>query len=261
MVATVPSKFLEPRRGYRQVDQRAWTCLQRCREKLGLNELPLPIPVDQWIEHPLGFGFGVTDLSHLGPDVLGAAYVEDREIVIDPKVLTHEGRFRFTCAHELGHMILHRNVRSVFQESADLTAFESVDRYERQADRFAAAFLMPIPLLERELLQVADENGLNRADAVITLMKPTLESEWLWRKRLLPRMTKRFDVSLSAVVYRFSDIQPRMADSMPLMPMALAEALLRPAGDPNKFDSVWVENGVPVRRDLFSEGSGAAAKS
>jgi hypothetical protein len=244
--------MLEPRRGRRQIDQRAWSVLERCRIKLGLRELPLPIPVDEWIERPLGIRFGFADLARLGPDVLGAAYVKEREIAIDERVLTHQGRFRFTCAHELGHLTLHRKVRSVFQETDVVGTCFSADRYERDADRYAAAFLMPVPLLEHALLHVFDAHGLNRAEALITLMKPTLESEWLWRKRVLPHVTRRFDVSLSAAAIRFSDVQPRIQDSLPLMPAAFSDRLLRPAMDKDKFDSVWVEGGIPVHRDLFT---------
>jgi len=160
VVVSVPTKYFEPRRGRRQIDQRAWNCLERCRKKLGLETIPLPVPVEDWIEGPLGIQFGFSDLSHLGDDVLGAAFVTEREIQIDERVLEHEGRFRFTCAHELGHLMLHKNVRSVFQESLGLGLFDSNDRYERQADRFAAAFLMPVPLLEQELMALCDEAGL-----------------------------------------------------------------------------------------------------
>jgi len=255
VVAPVPSKYFEPRRGRRQIDQRAWNCLERCRKKLGLETIPLPVPVEDWIEGPLGIQFGFSDLSHLGDDVLGAAFVTEREIQIDERVLDHEGRFRFTCAHELGHLMLHKNVRSVFQESRGLELFDSNDRYERQADRFAAAFLMPVPLLEQELIAICDDAELNRADAIITLMKPTLESEWLWRKHVLPKITKRFGVSVTSAVYRFSDVEPKVPGTRPVLPPEFATKLLERTEDRNKFDSVFVEDGVPICRDLFSDST------
>ena len=57
MSAVQPAKLLEPRRGGRQTDQRAWSTLERCRTRLSLEELPLPIPVEEWIEGPLGIQF------------------------------------------------------------------------------------------------------------------------------------------------------------------------------------------------------------
>ena len=129
MPAELPSKVFEPCRGRRQIDRRAWNTLERCRKKLGLDRLPLPIPVEDWIEGPLGIQFGFSNLAHLGEDVLGAAYVTEREIVIDERVLEHQGRFRFTCAHELGHLTLHKNVRSTWEETAAVGMYTSPDRY------------------------------------------------------------------------------------------------------------------------------------
>lgn len=244
-------RILEPRRGRRIIDRRAWACLERCRRKLGLDEIPLPVPIEDWIEGPLNIRFGFTDLSHLGEDVLGAAYVTDREILIDGRVLSHEGRYRFTCAHELGHLVLHRRVRSIFQETSATGLFTSPDEYERQADRFAAAFLMPIPLVERELIRILDGHRLRRGRAFIYLMQPTVESEWLWRKVILPAFTKRFGVSYAAAVHRFSDIQPIIPNTQPLLPSSLVNVLTQPNQASDQLDSVWVEQGLPRVRDLF----------
>ena len=217
MGLSLPSKVFEPARGRRQIEGRAWTLLERCYRKLGLDDIPLPIPVDQWIETPLGIGFGFTDLSPLGPDVLGAAFVADREILIDERVLSHEGRLRFTCAHELGHVILHRKVQRVFHDKGGLDLGISPNRYERQADRFAAAFLMPIPLLEREIVHVLDDKDIDRAKTTLTLMEATKESEELWRRAILPHITRTFDVSLSAAVYRFTELRPKISELGPLL--------------------------------------------
>ncbi|MEK8212505.1 ImmA/IrrE family metallo-endopeptidase [Paenibacillus sp. FSL L8-0463] len=51
---------------------------------------------------------------------------------------------RFTCAHELGHVILHPNVNTPFLRRHTLY---SVDRIEREANQFAVELLMPDELL------------------------------------------------------------------------------------------------------------------
>lgn len=276
MASTATTRILEPCRGRRQIDRRAWSCLERCRRKLRLDAVPLPVPVEEWIEGPLQIRFGVSDLSHLGDGVLGAAFVEGREILIDERVLEHEGRCRFTCAHELGHLVLHSKVQSVFHETLQTIGpgsppshgsqptLRSPSLYERQADRFAAAFLMPLPLLERELLRIFREHRMDRLECTIELMKPTPESEWLWRKRFLPAITRRFDVSLSAAIIRCSNIQPRITDACPLLPRKHADRLLRPAAvarhaadaRPAEPDDAVADiqliDGVPKRLDLFS---------
>jgi Zn-dependent peptidase ImmA (M78 family) len=205
-------------------------CLESCRLALGLAEIPLPVPVDKWIEHPLGITFGITDLSSLDQDgqtVLGAAFVKEREIFISERVLAHEGRYRFTCAHELGHLVLHPRVRATFHETAEATHRTSMVRYERQADRFAAAFLMPLPLLLRELFRIASDHGLDAKTSMVELMLGRPEAEPLWKRVFLPEITRRFGVSLSAAVNRFLDI--RIQDGRPFLPRELVPRLLSPA--------------------------------
>ncbi len=59
----------------------------------------------------------------------------------------NEGFLRFTVAHELGHYFLDGHYEYIFsrgktQHQSD-TGFTSDDRYEREADTFAAGLLMP----------------------------------------------------------------------------------------------------------------------
>ena len=56
-------------------------------------------------------------------------------------------RTRFSLAHELGHLILHKSLSADFMENKDL--FKLV---ERQADNFASAFLMPSESFVREFV-------------------------------------------------------------------------------------------------------------
>jgi Zn-dependent peptidase ImmA (M78 family) len=251
MSAVQPAKLLEPCRGGRQTTQRAWTTLERCRRRLSLEELPLPIPVEEWIEGPLGIQFGFSDLSHLGDGVLGAAFFDGPEIMIDEQVLEHEGRCRFTCAHELGHVVMHKRVRDSFHDTkADVTF--STNKYERQADCFAAAFLMPLPPLERVIVRSFDDRRLKRATCMYELMQSTAESEWLWRYRVLPAITRAFNVSLSAAAFRCAEIQPRITNPQPLMPRRLIRRMLVPAKPDDNVTAVQVIDGRPQYRDLFT---------
>ncbi len=250
MSKAVPLKLLEPRQGGRLIERQAWSCLQRCRKKLGLEELPLPVPVEHWIEHPLGIRLAFEDLSHLGPSVLGGVFIEEREILIDQQVTAHDGRCRFTCAHELGHLLLHHRVSKVFHETQVDVTF-SADRYERQADRFAAAFLMPLPCLEREIVAVLRARGLKAARCVYELMQATAESEWLWRYRVLPTITERFAVSRSAAIYRCADVQPWVTGAKPLLPRRLLPRLVRRPRKADPVADVQVVDGVPRREYLF----------
>lgn len=79
------------------------------------------------------------------------------------------GRRRFAVAHELGHWILHRGADSGALCSADDIGRFGADDREVQANEFAAAFLMPGPLMAtrcrdaspslNDIISVADEFG------------------------------------------------------------------------------------------------------
>lgn len=113
----------------------------------------LPAPLDRLLELHLGLTLEIEDLQEqFGlPDVLGALWVERREVCIDRRLDPDEhpgseGRYRFTMAHEVGHWVLHRPMLLatpgkgvICRQSA---ARESI---EWQADYFAASLLMPRP--------------------------------------------------------------------------------------------------------------------
>jgi len=57
---------------------------------------------------------------------------------------------RFTAAHELGHAVLHKTEGAVFRDRAALGERIQHSRIEVEANRFAAAHLMPKHLLRRQ---------------------------------------------------------------------------------------------------------------
>lgn len=206
MPAVRLGKLFDLPRTVRGIEQRAWECLQLCRERLQLDRIAPPVPIEQCIETGLGIGFGIGDLSSLGDDVLGAAYIRDREIVIDQRTLRNEGRYRFTCAHELGHMILHAKGEVIFRDG-ETNVFSRTPLVERQADQFAASFLMPVALFEEELIRISDERKLDYAETLPELAVDSEESERLWTECFLPEITHRFAVSLSAALIRCGELR------------------------------------------------------
>jgi Zn-dependent peptidase ImmA (M78 family) len=235
--------IFEPKPGLLRTDRAAWNCVLGCREALRIGTIPTPIPVDRWIEHPLGIRFGIMDLSHLGEEVLGAAFVRDREILISDRI-THEGCFRFTCAHELAHLLLHRRHADVFHETLELPSLQAT-RLERQADRFAAAFLMPISLMERELVAVCQEEELDSDYCLTELMMPTIRSEWLWRAIFIPQIMRRFGVSKTAAIIRCRDLRLIDQPTREFMPIRFENVLREPATAP---ELAWmrIRDGRPV---------------
>lgn len=99
------------------------------------------------------------------------------------------GRIRFTMAHELGHYILHRQTRDIFQCSEDdMLRWESEEkRIEAEADVFASYLLMPID----------DFRG--------RIGREVVDME------LLDDCAKRYGVSLTAAVLKWLEFTPQRA--------------------------------------------------
>jgi len=117
---------------------------------------------------------------------------------------------------------------------------------------FAAAFLVPLPLLERELARLYDQHGMDRARCTLELMQSNPESEWLWRKRVLPMITRRFGISLSAAVFRCREIQPLISNAKPLLRQNMVDRLLKATAADADLDSIEIVSGIPKHCDLFS---------
>ena len=111
-----------------------------------------PIPVEDIIERSLGLRLLYEDLEKVlgSNDVLGATYVESGIICVNERLFEHssEGRLVFTCAHEVGHWVLHRRYvdvqgRRLKGEAIVCRLSDAKAPIEWQADYFAACLLMP----------------------------------------------------------------------------------------------------------------------
>ena len=112
-----------------------------------------PIPIDEIIESYLRLRLEYMDFEKMPgiKGVLGAIYVSSRRICFNEKLLDadSEGRLSFTCAHEVGHWILHRDYIEKAERSNqnhDVIICRTKDAklpIEWQADYFAACLLMP----------------------------------------------------------------------------------------------------------------------
>ncbi|MCM3041680.1 ImmA/IrrE family metallo-endopeptidase [Paenibacillus motobuensis] len=77
-------------------------------------------------------------------DMLGYFNTYNRIKMIHINNHVDEQLQRFTCAHELGHSVLHPGVNTPFLRKNTLT---SIDRIEREANQFAVEMLLPDQLL------------------------------------------------------------------------------------------------------------------
>ena len=122
----------------------------RCQLNAGVVYLGLSLDFDD-----LGFRLGIPNA-----DVLGALWVDRREVFIDQSLDPYEhpdmeGRYNFSVGHETGHWCLHRPyIANAAAQSAMFNDSETEptvicrtsqakERIEWQADYFSSCFLMP----------------------------------------------------------------------------------------------------------------------
>lgn len=139
------------------------------------------------------------DLSLEEKDVIGEiSFSGERPIVkINPLQNAYKPRERFTLAHEIGHYCLHSSSsKDGFTDSRKtMSRSESYwDRFESEANSFAAQLLMPKNLLITEGRKVIDNYKLEES-------KQTMPA-----KLFIEQMRTLFEVSNKAMEYRLRNL-------------------------------------------------------
>ncbi|SFN37932.1 protein of unknown function [Bradyrhizobium sp. Rc3b] len=164
--------------------------LEEAREQAGalVKRLGLkapPVPVDR-LAKVLGVRIEYTPFDD---ELSGMAFIRDGKPVIGVNSNHHPNRQRFTIAHELAHVVLHRAKleATVLIDKGrnfiprDSISAEGIDPLEKQANAFASELLMP----ERLVRQVLAESSRDIQD-----------------DDYLIGMANRFRVSLAALQFR-----------------------------------------------------------
>ncbi len=89
-------------------------------------------------------------------EISGMVFRDEDRIIIGVNSLHHPNRQRFTIAHEIGHVLLHKgsqvHVDRIFLVNLrDDVSSQAVDPEEIEANKFAAELLMPEHMLIRDL--------------------------------------------------------------------------------------------------------------
>ena len=143
------------------------TTPEQVLEECGINSRP--IPLEQIAQH---YGITQVQLSASG-DIFGAIVRENGNVMIGVNPDQHPNRQRFTIAHELAHFFLHyadgmghlEHVDTDFRVSwRNSISSQGVDWNEIEANRFAAALLMPEHMLRKDLdqFQMLDRDAVQR---------------------------------------------------------------------------------------------------
>jgi Zn-dependent peptidase ImmA (M78 family)/DNA-binding XRE family transcriptional regulator len=140
---------------------------EKCRLKWDLF-LDAPIQnVTRVLEHA---GCVVTTFADVSDKVDAFSYIHDRPVIVRSLDKGSPSRARFDLAHELGHLVMHRNLQP---GDSDL---------EDQANYFASSFLLPRTAFLREF--------------------PSERLEW----RKILELKKRWGVSQQAIIRRAYDL-------------------------------------------------------
>lgn len=152
----------------------------RAEELLKSHKLLSP-PIDVFsLANQIGISI---DRGRMGDNVSGAIHFEGEDrAAVGLNITESQQRQRFTLAHEIGHFLMHRD-RDLYIDSHDMLfrKFEGpANTKERDANVFAAALLMPKPLLEAER-KVSSQDDV-------------------------ARMAKKYKVSVPAMSYRLLNL-------------------------------------------------------
>jgi Zn-dependent peptidase ImmA (M78 family) len=169
--------------------RRPATQAKQLLEKMGIEAIPVPVLK---IAKFLG---AVVHSSPLDEELSGLVFVRGDTPIIGVNSLHHENRRRFTIAHEIGHLTLHRHLignhihvdRTFPVLMRDAKSGTGSHLIEREANQFAAALLMP----EHKLSEHFDEELFDIDD-----------------DEPIERLAKKFQVSKQAMSYRIRNLSP-----------------------------------------------------
>jgi len=208
----------------RKVEKTAWGFVLRCLESEKRESLCLPVPIERWIEGPLNLRLEVADLSKFAPaghEVLGMAIYSTRTIRVSHRIVDQENRYRFTIAHELGHLALHGHLSGSYRDSTDGAYLDAV--VEREADKFAAAFLVPANAFRQELPRITAYCGFEAAQFLEQVSNEDSAATAIFLNEVVPRISRRFGVAKTTALGRFRDLQ--IDGTRPMVPHRILQQL------------------------------------
>lgn len=155
-------------------------CAEQLIHELGITALPVcPFSIAQSLD------IAVKALPSDSQGVSGILLRHDNQYgILYSTWLENEGFQRFSVAHELGHYSLPGHPDSVPSGHASKAGFVSRDKYELEADHFAASLLMP-----RELFKAA----MNKAGVGLEAIE---------------KLTDQCNTSLTATAIRYAKYTP-----------------------------------------------------
>ncbi|MDB5231046.1 MAG: hypothetical protein JWN76_1851 [Chitinophagaceae bacterium] len=165
-------------------------------------------------KHKIEFDFTATlGFGADGGKIIGAFNPVKKIILIDASLSSDESKFNFTLAHEFGHLSLHRNIKLIYEPEDDKNGSDTLalkekcrtdgDWMEWQANRYAAALLLPKTMLEQKLARIQVDMGISRLGHIIINQHPSSYSDY---SQIVASLSDYFKVSITAVQIRLKNL-------------------------------------------------------
>lgn len=174
------------------------------RKRCDLNEME-PVKTDELIKILSRLRYAPEN-ANLDSFILGICDFKTRTVRLNQELTLDSPRWRFTLAHEIGHIILHtwlfkREKKGILSDSENhLIVSENQGRIEYQANLFASYLLMPDASFADSYMKVrsAIYNSKNHPQVYVDDQQCNLEIYNL----LLTKIGKKFNVSKQVVEFR-----------------------------------------------------------
>jgi Zn-dependent peptidase ImmA (M78 family) len=162
-----------------------------------------PIPIEEIVEFKLGID--IVPIPNLIKtwDVDGFISGDLSEITVDQFILENrEERYRYTLAHEVGHLVLHKDIIKKnwpkdikkYKDMINSIPEEDYRWLEWQAYSFAGLVLVPKKHLEREVCPL-----IKHVQVYTTLSDELLDPVW---DRIAEKLGPKFCVSKDVIIKR-----------------------------------------------------------
>lgn len=199
--------------------------------KLGLSELThYAISDSDLLDYITQQGFSIV-YTQLPLDVLGEVHFDQKKIFINDEITEGSPRWRFTIAHELGHIILHSDAinkskissieDSINDEDDEVNiSDETIKRMEIQANSFASQLLIPEKQLQFEYYKLFKEKGIRNFPTLNIDSQPCNLELLHW---FLNKLSLRFNVSKTAIEIKLIKLGflNKYSSSSPSLPYCL----------------------------------------
>ncbi len=196
-----------------EVEHQAFLLLQ------DYNKAKAPIDLPKFLhylkeKHRIQFSFDDNLISNDGSRLFGHCDIRNRIIGIDKSIIG-TSRFPFVLGHELGHIVLHSNIRinqesyQSFQDShynffADKHLLGNAKQWiEWQANQFSVALFLPEPLFIYEFITYRKRLGIRSFDHIYLDDQIINQHDFI---KTINHLSKHFGISKTSIKYRINEL-------------------------------------------------------